>query len=68
MFIQNFILTPFTIRPTCNKSLRLTSLVWDATKIEFKNFEIKKKKILGKNYMNFLYKGLLCSNVETCSI
>lgn len=48
MFIQNFILTPFTIRPTCNKSLRLTSLVWDATKIEFKNFEIKKKDIRKK--------------------
>lgn len=48
MFIQNFILTPFTIRPTCNKSLRLTSLVWDATKIELKNFKIKKKKDIRK--------------------
>lgn len=68
MFIQNFILTPFTIRPTRNKSLRLTSLEWDATKIELKNFKIKKKKILGKNDIIFLYKGLLCTNVETCSI
>lgn len=48
MFIQNFILTPFTIRPTCNKSLRLPSLVWDATKIELKNFKIKKKKDIRK--------------------
>lgn len=48
MFIQNFILTPFTIRPTCNKSLRLTSVVWDAPKIEFKNFKIKKKKDIRK--------------------